>query len=90
MITSFRFDPDLTRNQGPYWLRNVYFVYLLELRAIAKAAPQILSDSFDFGDSDEAKETFDSVKKLIELIDSFPDHFDETKMFVGAEKVKCD
>jgi len=42
----------LTKNQGPYWLRNVYFVYLLELRAIAKAAPEILSTNFAFGDAE--------------------------------------
>jgi ERO1-like protein alpha len=78
----------LTKNQGPYWLRNVYFVYLLELRAIAKAAPEILSTNFVFGDAEEDKATLESVKKVIDLVQSFPDHFDESGMFVGgAEKV---
>ena len=78
----------MTKNQGPYWLRNVYFVYLLELRAIAKAGPEILSQKFDFGDADEDKATVEVVKKVIELVQSFPDHFDESGMFVGgSEKV---
>ena len=88
LFTGSRFDPDLTKNQGPYWLRNVYFVYLLELRAIAKAGPEILSQKFDFGDADEDAATVEVVKKVVELVQSFPDHFDESGMFVGgSEKV---
>jgi ERO1-like protein alpha len=79
-----RFDPDLTNNQGPYWLRNVYFVYLLELRAIVKAAPAILNSKFEFGNSDEDKETLEMVKKIIEMMKSFPDQFDESGMFSGS------
>ena len=33
---SKRFDPETTDNEGPFWLRNLYFVYLLELRALTK------------------------------------------------------
>ncbi len=79
-----RFDPDLTNNQGPYWLRNVYFVYLLELRAIVKAAPVILNSKFEFGNSAEDEETLETVKKIIEMMKSFPDQFDESGMFAGS------
>ena len=34
-----RFSPETTNGQGPQWLKNLYFIYLLELRAITKAAP---------------------------------------------------
>nr|CAG4638330.1 EOG090X03A4 [Cyclestheria hislopi] len=34
-----RFDPELTNGEGPQRLRNLYFLYLLEMRAIAKASP---------------------------------------------------
>lgn len=34
-----RFSPETTSNEGPNWLRNLYFIYLIELRAVAKAAP---------------------------------------------------
>merc|ERR1719330_1176162 len=50
-----RFDPDTTNGQGPYWLKNLYFVYLLE---------------------------------LLNLISSFPDHFDETSMFTGGKQAE--
>jgi ERO1-like protein alpha len=83
-----RFDPDLTKNQGPFWLRNVYFVYLMELRAIAKAAPVILATNFEFENAEEDKATIESVKKFFDLVKSFPDHFDESGMFAGGtEKV---
>ena len=36
-----RFDPDLTDGYGPQRLKNLYFIYLLELRALAKAAPYL-------------------------------------------------
>ena len=84
-----RFDPDLTNNQGPYWLRNVYFVYLLELRAIVKAAPVILNSKLEFGNSDEDEETLETVKKIIEMMKSFPDQFDESGMFAGSIQQVC-
>ena len=83
----FRFDPDLTKDQGPFWLRNVYFVYLLELRAIAKAAPAILATNFEFGNAKEDKETIESVKNFVELVKSFPEHFDESGMFAGGAEM---
>lgn len=36
-----RFDPILTDDQGPQRLKNLYFTYLVELRALAKAAPYL-------------------------------------------------
>lgn len=44
-----RFSPELTNGEGPNWLRNLYFVYLLELRAIAKAAPLLERENFYTG-----------------------------------------
>eukprot|EP00094_Tigriopus_californicus_P009935 TCALIF_09580-PA protein Name:"Similar to Ero1L Ero1-like protein (Drosophila melanogaster)" AED:0.14 eAED:0.14 QI:0/0/0.25/0.75/1/1/4/159/609 len=76
-----RFDPELTNNQGPYWLRNLYFVYLLELRALTKVAPYLEQQSFFTGKDEEDKETQIAVKELLNLLRSFPDHFDETKLF---------
>jgi len=29
-----RFDPDRTNGHGPQWLRNLYFLYLLQLRCV--------------------------------------------------------
>ena len=36
-----RFDPDMTWGEGPKRLKNLYFTYLVELRALAKAAPYL-------------------------------------------------
>src|SRR5699024_5012267 len=33
-----RFSKETTSGEGPHWLRNLYFVYLLELRALNKAS----------------------------------------------------
>ena len=36
-----RFDPELSAGEGPQRLKNLYFTYLVELRALAKAAPYL-------------------------------------------------
>lgn len=41
-----RFDPDLTWGEGPKRLKNLYFLYLVELRALAKAAPYLAQVKF--------------------------------------------
>lgn len=80
-----RFDPDQTNGQGPFWLKNLYFVYLLELRALAKAAPYFTHQTFYTGRESEDKDTNIAVRELLSLIQSFPDHFDETSMFTGGK-----
>ena len=83
-----RFDPDLTDGQGPYWLKNLYFVYLLELRALAKASPYFTQQTFYTGKETEDKDTNIAVRELLNLIQSFPDHFDETSMFTGGRQAQ--
>ncbi|ERL90554.1 ero1-like protein [Dendroctonus ponderosae] len=86
-----RFSPELTNGEGPNWLRNLYFVYLLELRAIAKAAPLLERENFYTGDDSEDYDTKMAIKDLLSVIKKFPEHFDETTMFRGskeAEKLK--
>ena len=36
-----RFSPKLTWGEGPERLKNLYFLYLVELRALAKVAPYL-------------------------------------------------
>ena len=85
-----RFDPGLTNGQGPYWLKNLYFVYLMELRALAKAAPYLAHQTFFTGRESEDKDTLIAVRELLNLISSFPDHFDETSMFTGGRQAEVD
>uniref|UniRef100_A0A1I7USY6 Endoplasmic oxidoreductin-1 n=1 Tax=Caenorhabditis tropicalis TaxID=1561998 RepID=A0A1I7USY6_9PELO len=71
--------------EGPQRLRNVYFIYLLELRALLKAAPYLQNELFYTGNDEEDAETRKAVEELLEEIRSYPDHFDESEMFTGVE-----
>lgn len=62
-----RFSPEHTNGEGPHWLKNLYFTYLLELRAIAKAAPYFENELFYTGDLKHDKEVQLVVKKLLEI-----------------------
>jgi len=46
-----RFNPAKTNGQGPQWLKNLYFLYLVELRAISKAIPYFETETFYAGRS---------------------------------------
>uniref|UniRef100_A0A914VM73 Endoplasmic reticulum oxidoreductin-1 n=1 Tax=Plectus sambesii TaxID=2011161 RepID=A0A914VM73_9BILA len=80
-----RFSPETTWGEGPQRLKNLYFVYLLELRALVKAAPYLQNEMFYTGDDVEDSETRQAVERIIDIANSFKDHFDETMMFTGIE-----
>lgn len=82
-----RFDPKPTKGQGPQRLKNLYFTYLVELRALVKAAPYLEEEDFFTGNPEEDKDVKEGVKDFLEIIKSFPDHFDESKLFKGNPKV---
>ncbi|CAC70110.4 Endoplasmic reticulum oxidoreductin-1 [Caenorhabditis elegans] len=71
--------------EGPQRLRNVYFIYLLELRALLKAAPYLQNELFYTGNDVEDAETRKAVEDLLEEIRAYPNHFDESEMFTGVE-----
>lgn len=81
-----RFDPEYTKGEGPHWLKNLYFLYLLELRAIAKAAPYFENELFYTGNLENDQEVQLAIKKLLAIAKSFPDHFNEKVMFSGNDK----
>lgn len=70
-----RFDPKLTSGEGPEWLKNVYYLYLVELRAISKAGDLLTS----LGYGDEA--TAARVKDVVATARQFPTSFDEKELF---------
>lgn len=78
-----RFLPELTEGEGPHWLKNLYFVYLLEMRAITKALP--LWEKWDFytGHLEEDLKTKEAVVNLVRKFLSCPDTFDEAQLFKG-------
>lgn len=86
-ITEFkrRFDPRLTYGEGPNRLKNLYFLYLLELRALVKAAPYLGSLTFYTGNEENDQNVRNSIKDLLRVIKDFPAHFDESSMFSGEQ-----
>lgn len=79
-----RFDPTTTNGQGPQWLKNLYFLYLVELRAITKAAPYFEKETFYAGRSaQEDAETKQAVMEILKQAKSFKNYFDESILFRG-------
>lgn len=81
-----RFSPEFTENEGPVWLQNLYFIYLLELKAIAKAAPYLEQELYYTGNFREDQETRSAIHDFLKVVKEFPEHFDETTMFTGGEE----
>jgi ERO1-like protein alpha len=54
-----------TNGEGPYWLKNLYFVYLLELRALAKAAPYLRKQTYFTGIISSDANPFISRKRIL-------------------------
>lgn len=63
-----RFSEENTNGEGPEWLRNLYFVYLLEMRALAKAAPYLEQEEYFTGRQDDDNDTKDAVVNLLQVI----------------------
>lgn len=83
-----RFDSELTLGEGPKRLRNLYFLYLIELRALAKALPFFQQPSFKLytGRPEEDQSHKELLLNILQTARSFPLHFDETSLFAGNEK----
>lgn len=73
--------------QGKFWLKNLYFVYLLELRALQKASEFLKSHRYYTGDDIEDELTQNTILEILAAIEKFPghSHFDEKIMFVNNE-----
>lgn len=62
-----RFSPQTTDGEGPHWLRNLYFAYLVELRALAKIAPYLRSQQYFTGNDEEDLEVRKAVNNLLKV-----------------------
>ncbi|VDP92597.1 unnamed protein product [Echinostoma caproni] len=62
-----RFDPNLVE-EGPNRLRNLYFTYLVELRALAKAAPYLKRQTYYTGNETWDQGTRQAVRDLLNII----------------------
>ncbi|XP_043857501.1 ERO1-like protein beta [Dromiciops gliroides] len=83
-----RFDPVETKGEGPRRLKNLYFLYLIELRALSKVAPYFERSIVDLytGNGEEDAETKTLLLEIFRDTKSFPMHFDEKSMFAGNQK----
>ncbi|PIO23953.1 hypothetical protein AB205_0029450 [Aquarana catesbeiana] len=68
-VTEFqkRFDATETQNEGPRRLKNLYFLYLIELRAISKVLPFFERQSFLLYTGNDTKD-LETKQLLIELL----------------------
>jgi len=93
-LTEFRshFDKLEAQKEGFSWLKNLYFLYLLELRAVVKAAPFLRNFNFYTGNAEEDSDVKLAIKDLLRVVDSFPSHFQETALFStkDAPKLKAE
>ncbi|KAM3856880.1 ERO1-like protein alpha [Vipera latastei] len=89
-VTEFqlRFDEVLTHSEGPRRLKNLYFIYLIELRALSKILPFFERPDFQLftGDEDQDVKNKNHLLEILHLIKSFPLHFDENSLFAGNQK----
>ncbi|KAM4690921.1 ERO1-like protein alpha [Rhinophrynus dorsalis] len=89
-VTEFqkRFDSALTHGEGPKRLRNLYFIYLIELRAISKVLPFFERSHYLLYTGNKTKDAQNKQLLLDVLHDarSFPLHFDEHSLFSGDKK----
>lgn len=84
-----RFDPEQTKGLGPQRLKNLYFTYLLELRAITKAIPYLEGENFYTGDIKEDEAVIEGVSDFLSVAASFEHQFDESQLFKGnSEEMK--
>lgn len=89
-VTEFqvRFDATQTQNEGPRRLKNLYFIYLIELRAISKVLPFFERQSYLLYTGNKTKD-LQTKKLLLDILQDakeFPLHFDENSLFAGDKK----
>uniref|UniRef100_A0A672FIR4 Endoplasmic reticulum oxidoreductase beta n=1 Tax=Salarias fasciatus TaxID=181472 RepID=A0A672FIR4_SALFA len=80
-----RFDTAETKGEGTRRLKNLYFLYLMELRALYKVAPYFERAFINLytGNSREDGDTKELLLQIFNEIKAFPMHFDEKSMFAG-------
>ncbi|XP_053553589.1 ERO1-like protein alpha [Bombina bombina] len=83
-----RFDAVLTKGEGPKRLKNLYFLYLIELRAISKVLPFFERPTFVLYTGNETSDikTKELLLEVLKDAKAFPLHFDENSFFAGDKK----
>ena len=76
-----RFSPNTTRQQGPVWLKNMYFTFLVELYALSQAETDLSLAVFYTGKSTHDAETQELVTQLLSLVRNAQLVFDPERVF---------
>lgn len=76
-----RFSSKSTNGEGPERLQNIYFLYLVELRALAKVSPLLGNQLKEMEKEASDKDFHANLEKLLNAFETFPSHFDETALF---------
>ena len=63
-----KFSPEHTNGEGPQWIRNLYFLYLVELRALAKASVYLEQEEYYTGNEKEDTETRKAVANFLKIV----------------------
>jgi len=71
--------------EHPERLQNVYFNYVLMLRALSKISPYLKQYNYAIGDEQIDAKTLNTVNTLLERAESCQATFDENSMFHGPE-----
>ncbi|CAL8080814.1 unnamed protein product [Orchesella dallaii] len=89
-VTEFlnHFEKPEARKTGFPWLKNLYFLYLMELRAIWKASTFLRNFDLYTGNSEDDADLKDAVKDLLTVVGNFPSHFDEKALFSTKDSMK--
>ncbi|ODM99812.1 Ero1-like protein [Orchesella cincta] len=89
-ITEFlnHFERPEARKTGFPWLKNLYFLYLLELRAILKASTFLRNFDLYTGNSEDDTDLKNAVQDLLTVVSNFPSHFDEKALFSTKDSMK--
>ena len=73
-----RFSPESTDNEGPERIKNIYFLYLVELKALSKISRRLP----ELEVSDESRLL---LHEFTRKISSYPHHFEESSLFKNEE-----
>ena len=89
------FDRRFAHENGQHWLKNLYFLFLLELQALNSVSEYLKSHHYYTADKNEDKLTKDMIKDILEITsdfenplfrngkDSNPLPFDEFQLHLG-------
>ncbi|KAI3379566.1 hypothetical protein SNEBB_009554 [Seison nebaliae] len=83
-----RFSKQSTE-KGPQYLKNLYFTYLVVLRAMNKASPYFRERGKYTGIKEIDQELQTGINSVLDEIDSFKYHFNESNLFTeNSEEMK--